>query len=359
MSVDLVGSTAFKGGAGEAPVKSSAHPMWVDEIGKFYREFPATVRRRFGEQAATFKPLLDSCPLVWKTVGDEIIFCCRVKSSDHLVCIIEAFLQSLEDYGRVLDSRGKHLDVKGAAWLAAFPAPNVTVEIFHSDMSSTVDLGDEKLECRADEEPHKFDFLGKSIDCGFRLAKFSSADRLIVSVELALALCESFSSDGARWKRDFTYLGREELKGVISGRPYPILVIDTQRSALRREVFALERDIIGPPTVTPVKLGVLLKKLMEDEGIESAVLLGTGAELTENQYPKSYTEFRAIWEGVATEAQKREEIEADAAEAPDDGGGAVPQEVEAALTEIIPANGDKIFPAKVENVPPAATTPPA
>ncbi|WP_061850247.1 hypothetical protein [Bradyrhizobium sp. DOA1] len=347
MSVDLVGSTAFKGGAGEATVKTSAHPMWVDEIGKFYREFPATFRRRFGEQAATTKPIVDFGPRVWKTVGDEIIFCCRVLSLDHVVCVVEAFIQSLDDYGRVLDSRGKHLDVKGAAWLAAFPAPNVTIEIFHSDQSSTIDLGDEELERRADAEPHKFDFLGKSIDCGFRLAKFSSADKLILSAELALALCESDSSNGVRFRRDFNYPGREELKGVIAGRPYPIVTIDTQRSPLRREVFALERQIIGPPTVKAVPLGVLLRKLMEDEGIEPAVLFDAGAELSEKRYPRSYAEFRSIWLAVATEAQKREEIEAHAAAAPDDADGGLPQEVEAALDEFVsPETTPLVPPAK-------------
>lgn len=217
--------------------------MWVDEIGKFYREFPASFRRRFVEQT-TAPPLSNYAganPLVWKTVGDEIIFCCRVLCLDHLVCIVQAFTQALDDYGRVLDSRGEHLDVKGAAWLAAFPSPNVTIEIFQGDEQSNVDLPDENLDLRADAEPHKFDFLGKGIDCGFRLAKFSSADKLVLSAELALALCESANLNGFRFRGDFNYHGREELKGVISGRPYPLVTIDTQRSALRRQVFELER----------------------------------------------------------------------------------------------------------------------
>jgi hypothetical protein len=334
--VDLVGSTAFKGGIGETKVNNSVHPMWVDEIGKFYREFPASFRRRFSEQTASpdLSAHSEAVPQIWKTVGDEIIFCCRILCLDHLVCVIQGFTQALEDYGRVLDSRGEHLDVKGTAWIAAFPSPNVTIEIFQGDVAKTVDLPDEELEQRADAAPHKFDFLGKSIDCGFRLAKFSSADKLILSAELTLALCESANSSGFRFRGDFNYHGREELKGVIAGRPYPIVTVDTQRSALRREVFHLERPIVGLPVVTPVALGTFMRKLMEDEGIEPAILVTTGERLTEEQRPKSYSEFRTIWETNATEAEKRRQSEVEAAAAPDLEGD-VPQEVEAVLQEIV------------------------
>jgi hypothetical protein len=278
----------------------------------------------------------DAAPQIWKTVGDEIIFCCRVVCLDHLVCIVQAFIQSLEDYGRVLDSRGEHLDVKGTAWLAAFPSPNVTVEIFQGDQATGVDLPDEGMEVRADTEPHKFDFLGKSIDCGFRLAKFSSADKLILSAELALALCDSANSNGHRFRGEFNYHGREELKGVISGRPYPLVTIDTQRSALRREVLQLERPIVGRPAVAPVQLAAFMRKLMEDEGIEPSAFVAADAQLREEDRPKGYAEFRSIWESVATESEKRNQNEETAAAAPDV-GGAVPQEVEAVLQEIVPA----------------------
>jgi hypothetical protein len=340
MSVDLVGSTAFKGGIGDTKVDYSAHPLWVEEIRKFYQEFPAAVRKRYSQQTATSEldHLSGNAPLVWKTIGDEIIFCCRIRSADHLVCIVHSFMQSLSDYGRVLDARDKYLDVKGAAWIAAFPAPNVTVEVFQgadeaAEETSDSDLPSEELERVADDEPHKVDFLGKGIDCGFRLAKYSSSDKLTLSVELALALCDAANSEGARFQGQFNYLGREELKGVIGGRPYPIVTIDTERNPNRKKVMDLERSVNGHPLVPAVTLGNFLRSLMLDEDIEVALFPEIGVSLIDEARPQSYSAFRTAWESIANESSKRQQSEISAADA-DDLAGEVPQEVEAALDDL-------------------------
>jgi hypothetical protein len=350
LSVDLVGSTAFKGGIGDTKVDYSAHPLWVEEIRKFYQEFPATVRKRYSQltNGADLDHLCDHQPLVWKTIGDEIIFCCRIRSADHLVCVVHSFMQSLSDYGRVLDARDKYLDVKGAAWLAAFPAPNVTVEVFQGPEDFTEDLAQsdlpsEELEILADNDPHKFDFLGKGIDCGFRLAKYSSSDKLTLSVELALALCDAANSEGTRFIGQFNYLGREELKGVIGGRPYPIVTIDTERNPNRKKVIDLERSVNGHPMVAAVTLGNFLKSLMLDEEIEPAQFPEIRTALQENERPRSYLAFRTAWESIANESNKREQSEISAANA-DDLAGNVPEEVEAALDNLAAPAKDQTNP---------------
>jgi len=234
-----VGSTGFKGGIG-AEVKDSVHPVWMTEMRRFYQRFPRLLRAQFDKEAKAANLVASarsSFPNTWKTVGDEIIFCCRVCRSDHLVCIMNAFIQALAEYGDVLEKNGGHLDVKGTAWLAAFPSPNITVEMSSDDQRSFSIFPDEQMESRADIAPHEFDFLGKSIDCGFRLGKFSSADKFALSVELALALCEAAESNGHRFIGVFNYDGRTELRGVLAGHPYPIVTIDTQRSAMRRRVL--------------------------------------------------------------------------------------------------------------------------
>jgi len=328
----LVGSTEFKSGLGNVPVDRSAHPRWVDEIRNFYQEFPQGFRKRYHQHTShpEYKIHEDAVPTVWKTIGDEIIFCCRVNSAEHLVCIVSAFTEALDDYGRVLGVRCRNLDVKGTAWLAAFPAPNVTVEISTGPM---VELPEEDIETRADKTPHKFDFLGSGIDCGFRLARFSSTDKLAISAELALSLCESANASSKPFGGKFNYIGREELKGVINGRPYPIIAIMTERSALRREVFELERGVRGILPSTPsIALKNFLLKFMEDEGIEPAIFTSDGDDLPVSRQPSSYKKFCEAWGPIANETRRREESEVTSlTEEPTDTRDDVPADVESAI----------------------------
>lgn len=117
-------------------------------------------------------------------------------SYEHLAACITAFLGALEDYGRILDRDGKRLDVKGAGWVAAFPAPNVTVEILRSGaaQADAADQIEEELEQRADAAPGALDFLGKQIDSGFRTAKNAASDRSL-SLELAWLLADAAHSE--------------------------------------------------------------------------------------------------------------------------------------------------------------------
>jgi hypothetical protein len=354
LSVDLVGSTGFKAGRGSEAIEGSAHPLWVDEIKKFYQEFPATLRKRYYQHTdrPEHKIHEETYPSVWKTIGDEIVFCCRVNSAEHLVCIVSAFTESLDDYGRVLEVRCKSLDVKGTAWLAAFPAPNVTVTVRDGPFA---EFPDETTELEADKKPQQFDFLGRGIDCGFRLTRFSSTDKLTVSVELAFALCESANSNKKQFSGKFNYLGREELKGVINGRPYPVVTIITERSEVRREVYELERNVRGIiPSTSAISLRNFLSKFMEDENIEPPLFIAGGAEIQNTDLPDSYLKFRNSWGPIASEKEKRgESEEVSASQEPGDTQDAVPQEVESALSAIIDAS-ERSIESSAANAPSTA-----
>jgi hypothetical protein len=338
LSVDLVGSTAFKAGRGSEAIEQSAHPLWVWEINKFYQEFPATLRKRYSQHTDRPEHVVhaETFPSVWKTIGDEIVFCCRVNSAEHLVCLVLAFTEALDDYGRILEVRCKNLDVKGTAWLAAFPAPNVTVNVRSGPLA---DLPDEAMEIEADKAPQQFDFLGRGIDCGFRLTRFSSTDKLTVSVELAFALCESANSNKKQFSGKFNYLGREELKGVINGRPYPIVTIITERSEVRREVYELERNVRGViPSTSAISLRNFLSKFMLDEGIEHPLFTSIEVDTQVIDMPASYVKFRDSWGPMASEEARRgESEEISATQEPDDTHDGVPEEVESVFSTIVAA----------------------
>ncbi|MEI9419056.1 hypothetical protein [Mesorhizobium sp. Cs1321R2N1] len=249
LSVDLVGSTAFK--ARKSDPNSSAeaaspNPAWVDEIRRFYHGFPNEVSRAYDNIEKPTDWTNISAPKVWKTVGDEIIFCCRLDNFDHLAISIRAFITALGRYGEYLESRDKPtLDVKGCGWVAAFPYPNVTVKVFNpADGETPQSLPVEDVEAAADAEPTAYDFLGKEIDSGFRMGKHCSANSFAMSIQMAWLLAKYGDAkplDGIR----FSYAGRQVLKGVIGDRPYPLLSIDVERSATRRKVRHFERAIGG------------------------------------------------------------------------------------------------------------------
>lgn len=317
LSVDLVGSTAFKARFGDLrETDNQTFPRWVNVTRHFYRQFPQYLASRFEKACSNYdQPVFArSEPRVWKTIGDEIMFCLRLVSSEHAVCCIEAFAKALEEFGNYLDAEGRHLDVKGSAWLAAFPAPNVTVQIGQHGRTSigsqsNAEQLDEDFEKEADSDPSRFEFLGKAIDAGFRTSKHAGADQIALSAELAYVLARECHRRTSSLK--FSYHGREALKGVIQDRPYPIITIDAERRPSRKEVRVREGSLQASHPPEPLHLADFLQAFMTDEGIELPVLeLGD-----EHSLPQSYLDFRKAWEAEVLETTKRAEAEADAGEA--------------------------------------------
>jgi len=118
--------------------------------------------------------------------------------------------------------------VKGTGWLAGFPVMNSVMP--------------------GDSVSH-FDFLGSSIDIGFRLSRFASPRKFIFSVELAYVL----SAPGKLIENGFRYHGKEILKGVLANRPYPIFWLDC---------------FVGCPKPLPqfVKLALLEDEMTNEHG---------------------------------------------------------------------------------------------
>jgi hypothetical protein len=279
----------------------------------FYREFPGLLRQdyQFGQRAE----LKDHCRKVWKTVGDEIIFCCRVLDLEHLAICVAAFLKALRNFGVTLDNAGRYLDVKGAGWIAAFPAPNVTVSLGSAVLGA--DQFDEGFEKKADLDPRSVDFLGNAIDGGFRVASHAASDRFALSVELAWLLARA-AADGL-FSATFSYHDRHILKGVLRNRPYPIVSLDTERNMSRKEVSNAERQLRGSSSPTSYAVRDFLAHFMHDEGIEPPVLARQVDDMT-GEPPPTYQSFQKAWIADVEEIKQREQVEA-ASEKPENDTG--------------------------------------
>lgn len=303
MSVDLVGSTAFKADKKHAVLMDgSPSPAWVDEFRMFYKEFPIEVSRAYERVIGTFgeefQEDTDKRPKVWKTIGDEIIFCGRVRSVEHTAASVSAFLMALERYSKRLENDNKPLRLKGAGWLAAFPAPNISIAVT-TDLGTTqsrdalLSENTEEFEESADNTPSLYDFLGKGIDTGFRIAKNASEDRFVCSVQLGYVLARAATKK--KFPYSFGYHGREPLKGVIDGAPYPVVSVDTERSEIKSKLKSREAALTGEATILPHALCDFLETFMAVANIDEPCL-GEGRADWGKDWPESYIRYQTAFE---------------------------------------------------------------
>jgi len=200
MSADLAGSTAFKSqGQGDAD-----SPLWLEAFEAFFREVPLIM---MGQIAAAFA-MEDEVPRagVWKVIGDEIIFMAHPKTPREARLLTVAFYRTIVKYDKQIFERWP-LRIKGCCWAAQVSHRNREIEI------------PEMLGGNADQG--YVDFLGPDVDAGFRLASCGGRGQVIISSNLVQLLASQDNPGGIQ----FHYIGRKVLKGVYSGRPYPLFLM--------------------------------------------------------------------------------------------------------------------------------------
>lgn len=213
LSADIVGSTAYKHNNRE----SQGRPQpWLQFFKDFYQEFPSCVR----SYSLKGQPHNATSPHVWKTAGDELLFVVEVGCHTQVLDYIYAFKQAMAEYAHGIKSKKLPLDIKGCAWVAGFPVINAEVR---------PDGGSE-------------DYIGPLIDAGFRLAKYSSPRKFILSVEAALLALVAMENPAAP-NLTFYFDGKEVLKGVLSERPYPVVWVDMLNGSppLEEELRGIDR----------------------------------------------------------------------------------------------------------------------
>ncbi|MDR2170543.1 MAG: hypothetical protein LBP59_10410 [Planctomycetaceae bacterium] len=213
-SVDFEGSTAYKVEARQ----TQGDDDWCSTFKSFYINFPLQFLQQYDildGHPFTYKPLH---PALWKFVGDEILFYAPLTDSRQTLEHIRAFYQTIADYNIVLSKQDIKPRCKGTVWVAGFPVNNRII-LIPNYASNAIKPDD-----------YSVDFVGISIDCGFRLTKFATSGKLVVSLDLLWMLADSLVSERsithfAFIRSKIRYAGRSELKGVFSGKPYPVFWI--------------------------------------------------------------------------------------------------------------------------------------
>lgn len=203
-SFDLVGSTALK----SMPPNDNWH--WVEVIRYFYSLCTQTL-----------EGLGVSGAVVWKYVGDEVLFYQRVEHARWIETTVSAVFRSLDAIRLELENRydgiAGFISVKALAWLAPIRSyvkdlPANTEEKF-SRLSAIIKTDDTIIPGPKEGEK---DFLGPHIDAGFRLNVFARRLQLVVSPALAYYLLSCNHR-----LNDMRIVEAAALKGVAEGKLLP------------------------------------------------------------------------------------------------------------------------------------------
>jgi hypothetical protein len=182
VSVDLAGSTALKKLA-----EVDEEMPWIITFEAFYREYPIQLGEAYSSMLPAF---IDQEPFkthqrltVFKILGDEILFHVELNRHEQVLYHIWAIRESVKNFNVRLEQHYRFLRCKPTAWLAGFPVVNSEVYVTESGRSLPLD------------------YIGPSMDTGFRLTKLATPRKFILSFDLALMLTDAISeSANSTWR---------------------------------------------------------------------------------------------------------------------------------------------------------------
>lgn len=268
ISLDMTNSTRFKV---EQP------KLWKKVIAAFYD----SVLSAFGveQYQPMLKNLSDSELSVnfWKFVGDEVLLYVNIYNLGELYSIVKAAdesvkkligwiseriaklynckgicLEAAEQYDcefrdakcktcNIHDILKSSVGIKATMWIAMCSSRDDARNVVHVTSSVADDWSQNKT----------FDFLGSDIDEGFRIAKYSVKNRVLVSPFLANAL---YSNDDDAIKTDLEnalfIVSYQQLKGIWNDRSFPIVMY----FPLLKDIYSnFEYDELELPTYSEIK----------------------------------------------------------------------------------------------------------
>lgn len=247
LSVDIVGSTEYK-------QKNS----WGNIFDTFYEQFNAS-----------FMDSLSNCNLVdpdnnipkpefWKYLGDEVIYKVIIEDKKDLAYYLDSFKRALNDI-RKKQFENINLDLKATAWTAGFPLKNSIIKTkipFDKNMLVDKNNNIEKINTNNNHLLYNLvDYIGPSMDVGFRITKFSSKNKFIIGRSLTILLLESGVTESFKIKFD----GNKFIKGIED--LYPIIWIDMQSDESKTK----EDELIGKQLVNTNTLKEYLTSGIDDK----------------------------------------------------------------------------------------------
>lgn len=192
LSLDIVGSTAFKQPLDLARDGADKSIRWASTIQGFYNETNKVLKESWDQLTQSVMLAgfdVGPPPRFWKTVGDEIIFWKELTGDIQiwltLSCWIKTIAALRETFHDDKDHEKARLDVKSTLWIAGFPLRNRALVAGQRQTQPIPQLAEFYDHKGDDRPPVDVDFIGPGIDVGFRLASLSSPKKMTISVDCA------------------------------------------------------------------------------------------------------------------------------------------------------------------------------
>ncbi|MFI3172555.1 MAG: hypothetical protein R3Y58_09380 [Eubacteriales bacterium] len=152
----------------------------------------------------------------WKIIGDEVVYTINIQYIRDIDDILAEIYRAVVDMNcrirtaQIGDSEtAKYLSTKATVWMADISPANLRADNFYT-------------EYMINENILHSEYLGTDIDTGFRIAKYTQSNRVVISFEVAALFLKEEAL-----KKDFDkvkFVGLRTLKGIWNGRKYPIFM---------------------------------------------------------------------------------------------------------------------------------------
>lgn len=240
LSADIVGSTSLKQGRLQLKASGSQDarngPAWFSAIQGFYFEAAQAMFQEWDAARACSEDaeeLYGTSPVFWKSVGDEVLFAKELTDHRQLTTTLHCWFSAVRRMRKFLQRENGTLNVKCTAWLAGFPYVNREVVIgqrgaLGSEIQDYHTASGELLNKFYEQEQVPdvvVDYIGPSIDTGFRISGLASSRKMAISVDVAYMLSMT-TFHGELSQVDVFYDGLASLKGVMGGASYPAFWLD-------------------------------------------------------------------------------------------------------------------------------------
>ncbi len=207
-SVDICNSTRYK----------LYNESWNSIFKEFFKKFSVSFNDNIDREKDNYKLIQNeerdiaelTYPIKWKLIGDEILYYVEIKEYyEQVLFIIIAFRNTINEFN--LNDNKSNLELKGTIWFV-----NIS-NYRNTNIELTTEIQGHSLN----------DFLGTSIDIGFRLSRFSSTEKITISVETAILLMRDNYLTLEEKGINVYFDGTTKLKGIDPLIcDYPILWID-------------------------------------------------------------------------------------------------------------------------------------
>jgi hypothetical protein len=314
LSIDAIDSTKFKSSFGE---QDNTPGVWAKDFATFLSVVAVVYQKKLIEVIKKYCP--DDCPNkhehgtqelsphmvnVWKYIGDEVVLmaeltCTRHHASLHVLALAETIKQFNNYFAKISEENPNKMRFKGTAWVAGFPVRNIEINL----------PGPEGQEVK--------DFLGPSMDLGFRLSKFASDDRLIVSASLAYFIANEppRKKPFKLWdKNDHLRLplcfgGLAEVKGV-RGNKHPLIWYSVNETAESKLSFVQNDALLSYLENSPFINKEIPPFILGTGNVSQKYMVSYNKAVKEQKeipgspfYPKGKQINSATKEGVATTSE--------------------------------------------------------